>query len=133
MWGSMGEVCKSVWGECGGCRVVRKVCWDVWRRVWGSPHYSTPLPTPSTLTRYLSPHSPDPSLHTFPHSPHTSPHSLTLPLTPHSFPYTLPHIPPHPSPTVTSPSPHLPQHFFTTPTPPPTLPYTPHTLSFTPY
>ena len=24
MWGSMGEVGKSVWGECGGCEEVRE-------------------------------------------------------------------------------------------------------------
>ena len=47
MWGSMGEVWKSVWGECGGCvevgeSVVR--CGEV----WGSQH---------TLL-HLSPHPP---------------------------------------------------------------------------
>ena len=31
MWVSMGEVWKSVWGKCGGCGEVRKMCWKVGR------------------------------------------------------------------------------------------------------
>ena len=101
--------CGEVWGRCGRVYEVSvevaknwwKVCWDVWRSVWGgaekcggsphthlhlphtSPHtlHTHPIPpsTPTTLTQHLSPHSPETSFHTFPHSPHTSPHSFTLP------------------------------------------------------
>ena len=109
MWESMGVVWKSVWGECGGCVEVGESvlkCGEVWEcggantLFYTSPHtHPTPL---LTLTRHLSPalpHSPDMSIHTFPHSP----------------PHTLSHFP-----TPLTPILHLPQYF-------PTL--TPHTSS----
>ena len=107
MWGSMEEVWKSEWSECGGCVEVGKVCWEAERcgDVGEPTHSSTPFPTPSTLTRHLFPHSPDTSLHTFPHSPPTSPHSLTLPTplfphfsftSPNTFPHSLPILPHNP-------------------------------------
>ena len=124
MWGSMGEVWKSVWGECGGCVEVGESvlgCGEVWGCGGANTLFHTSPHTP-TLTRHLFPHSPDTSLHIFSHSPPTS----HLP--------TLSHTSPHPShfsftsPTVSHT--HSP-YFLTTPTPPPTLPYAPHTLPFT--
>ena len=124
MWEFMGEVWKRVWGECGGCAEVGKVCWDAERcgDVGELTHSSTPLPTPSTITRHLFHAHPTPlprtltlTRHVFPHSPPTYPHSLTLPHTHHTFPS------PHPILFHT----HSP-YFLTTPTPLPTLPYAPH-------
>ena len=138
MLGCMEEMWKSVWGEGGGCVEVGEGvlgCGKVWgcgranTLFYTSPHtlHTRPIPLP-TLTQHLSPappHSPDTSLHTFPHPPPTSPNSLTLPHTPHTFP----HIFPSPPPTLSHT--HSP-YFLTTLTPPPTLPYAPHTLSFIP-
>ena len=133
MWGSMGEVWKSVWGECEGCVEVGESalrCGEVWgyreanTLFYASPRTLHTHPTPfPTLTQHLYPAPPlslDTSLHTFPHSPPTFPHSPTLSHTPNTFP----------SPPPTLSHTHYP-YFFTTPTPPPTLPYASHSLSFT--
>ena len=98
MWGSMGEVWKSVGGECGSCFEVGESVLGC-GEVWGSQHtllHLTPHPPHSpdifsTLIQYLSPappHSRGTSLHTFPHSPPTSPHPSHLSFTsPNTFPH----------------------------------------------
>ena len=70
--GDVVEVCKSVWGECGGCVKVGKSvleCGEVWG--CGGAHtffytFFTSLPTPSPDTYFHTystppPHSPDQS------------------------------------------------------------------------
>ena len=58
MWGSMGEVWKSVSGECGGCVEVRESALGC-VEIWGSQH--------TLLNQFSHPsHSPDTSSHTHP-------------------------------------------------------------------
>ena len=59
--GSMGEVWKSVWGECGGCVEVGGRCVGMRRDVGKPTHSFTSLSTFSTLTRHLFRHSPNTS------------------------------------------------------------------------
>ena len=92
MWGSMGEVWKSVWGECGGCVEVGKVCWDAER--------CGDVESQHTLL-HLSPHSP--------HSPDTSSHNHPTPL-PRTHLTRLSTLPSY-LPTPLTPFLHLPQHF----------------------
>ena len=115
-----------------------KVCWDegrcgeVWYKVWLEPthssthtlhNHSTPFPT---LIQHLSPHSPETSLTTLPHSSHTSTHFPTSPHPLHlSLYFPSPSLTPLPhTHSRTSPqAPHLLQHF-------PILYHLPHTKIF---
>ena len=105
---------ECLWDECGDCGEVRENmlgCGEVWKSVWGAHtlFYTSPTLLP-TLTRHLSPHSPN----TSPPHPHfhltrlstffrihlTLSHTNSHPLT-YNFLHTFPHLPPHPSPTLT--------------------------------
>ena len=95
-------------------------CGEVWENVGGSTHWVHTLfytfPTSATLTRHISPYSPNTSPA---HSPNTSLHTNLTP--PHTLLHSphFPHLPP-----LTRHLPHLPQHF-------PTLTHEPHTSSNT--
>ena len=110
LWESMGEMWKSVWGDCGGCvEVGKSVLGCV--EMWGSQHtllHLSPHPPHSPNTTPLHPHTHLSRLSTLSHT--HLPHSLTLPHTLTPFLYLPQHFPTL-TPHTFSLSPRLLQHF----------------------